>query len=290
MKHTKSFLFLLIALILLGNSCSSLPGKKETRSLDVKNKAAGYQKDGITQFNAGRYEQALDLFDLAYQLNASVDNEEGLVLTLNSIGKTKLADTNKEEAFESFSIALAIAERLKDELLIMLTKGNIADYYIKEDETDSAYSLLTEELNKIEGIKSEESAYLAHNLSLVLRKQKKYDEALVYLNRSLEYNFKNDAFRALAGDFYMKASIYSLQANYAEALLFALEALQYDKMIEYPQGIAADLDALSIISLKMGNESESEIYRKRSAVVLEAIGNINNIESEKIELDDNQDQ
>jgi len=289
MKYTKYFLYLLIVLFFLASSCSSLPGKEETGTLEVKNKAAGYQKDGISQFNSGRYEQALDMFKLAYQLNASIDNEEGMVLTLNSLGKTKLAELEEDESFEYFTRALIIAERLNDEFLLMQTKGNIADFYIKLDKIDKAYSLLNEEYNKIKSVNNEESAYIAHNLSLVLRKQKKYDEALLYLNQSLTYNLKNNALMALAGDYYMKASIHSLQKKYTEAFEYAKKALYYDKMIEYSRGIAADLDALSIISFKMGNKEDAESYKTRSTAVLEAIANINSIEVENIELDANQD-
>ncbi|MBI9098966.1 MAG: tetratricopeptide repeat protein [Spirochaetaceae bacterium] len=283
----RKILILFLILSFISNSCSSLPGKKDLRSLEIKNKAVKFQKDGISQFNAGRYKQALDFFNIAFLLSASIDNEEGLVLTLNSIGRTKLAESENEEAYESFSKALIIAERLGDSLLIMKTIGNLADYYIMTGDLDRAFSLLTDSLEEADGIKSTESAYLAHTLSLVFRKRGEYDESLEYLNKSLTYNLKNNAFRALASDYYMMASIYSLQLNYNEALHFAQEALKYDKMIEYSQGIAADLEALAIISGKMGNTEISEIYLNRSIAVLNAINNVNELEVQK--LDPNND-
>lgn len=287
MKRLISTFTLIIITILTLSSCSSLPGKKEIRTLDVRNKAAVYLKEGIFQFNAGRYAQALDLFDLALQLNRSLDNEQGIVLTLNSIGKTMLALNRNEEAIEIYTKALDIAKRLNDELLIMRTKGNIAAYYIKGNEIEKAYEILEAELNKIDSVKNEESAFLAHTMSLVLRKKNEYESALTYLNRSLAYNIKNDAFKALASDYYMMASIHSLQKRYEEAFAFALDALNYDKMIEYSRGIADDLEALSLISGKLGNESDSDMYRQRSAAVLEAIANINKIENEITEIKEN---
>ena len=277
-------------IILIISSCSTLPGKVDTRTLEIKNKAAEYQKDGITQYNAGRYSQALDLFDLAYNLNASVDNEKGIVITLNSIGKTKLAESEYDNALNLFHSALLIAERLEDDLLILRTIGNLGDYYIKIGEVDSAYELLISKFGTIDSIKNEESAYLAHSLSLIFRKKGQYDEALIYLNQSLKYNLKEDAYRALAADYYMLASINSLQSNYLEARTYAEEALKYDKMIEYPQGIAADLLALSIISEKMGNHEDSEVFKKRADTVLNAIGSINKIENEQSEPENDQTQ
>ncbi len=286
----KIIVLIIIPIISVFFSCSSLPGKVDPRSLAVKNKAASYLKDGITQYNSGRYTQAIDLFQLAYQLNASVDNEVGIVVALNSIGKTKLAQGKTDEAFTLFNQALTTSERLEDEQLLLRTKGNLGDYYTKTGELDNAISVLKSELDKIEKIENEESAYIAHSYSLILRKKGEYDKALTNLNRSLDYNLKEDAFRPLASDYYMMASILSLKGNYSEALLYALNALKYDKMIEYPQGIAEDLDALSIISGKLDNIIDSDIYKKRAIAVREAIGNT--VEREKLEseLENNQTQ
>lgn len=202
---SKPYVFIL--LIILGvTSCSSVPGRKETRTLDRRNKVSVYQEDGITQFNSGRFSQALDYFELAYELNASIDYEE--------------------------------------------------------------------------------SAFLAHTMSLILRKRSQYGKALNYLSSSLSYNQKNNAYRALAEDYYIMSSINSFQEKYTEAFGYAEKALDCDKMIEYSPGIAADLEALSLIAKKMGKEDDSEMYLERSNAVLEAIGNINKI---KTELDENQD-
>lgn len=288
--RTLKLLQLLILTMLVVSSCSSLPGRADTRTLVIKNKAAGYQDDGIRQYNSGRYNQALDLFELAYQLNASIDNGEGMVLTLNSIGKTKMSELKYVEALEFFEKAIIMSERINDRLLILRSRGNLGDYYSKIGELDTAYELLFREMENQKSINSEESAYIAHSLSLILRKKGNYDEALVYLEQSLNFNKKEKAYRALAADYYMLASINSLQKKYPDAFFYAKEALHFDKMIEYSQGIASDLDALSIISDKMGNLIEAENYKKRSEAVLNAISNINEIEIEETELDNNQAQ
>jgi tetratricopeptide (TPR) repeat protein len=281
------YLLLLFSVL---SSCSSLPGQSEVRNLEKKNKAAGYLENGIRQYNSGRYTQAVDLFQLAYQLNASVDYEEGIILALNSIGKTKLAELKHDEAFDYFQKALAVSERIDNRDLILQTKGNLGDYYAKTGDLEKAYNLIFEEIKREKSITTVESAYLAHSLSLILRKQGKYEDALDFLNESLAYNQKHKAYRAMAADYYMMSSLYSLQKNYQEAMDLALQALEYDKMIEYSQGIAADLEALSRISGKMGNKEESEMYKVRSGIVLKAIGIVNEIENEQMEIENNLSQ
>lgn len=272
-----------VILIFSSLSCSSLPGKKDVRTLDTKNKAAEYLKSGIAQFNGGRYSRALDLFELAYQFNASVDHEEGVVAAMNSIGRTYLFEGKGEEALEIFESALKTSIRLNDRPLIMATKANLSDYYVKEEDFQTAETLLVEELNTYGKIDTSESALLAHNLSLVLRKGERYEEALIWLNQSLAFNSKNDFFRALAADYYMLSSIYSLMGQYETAYQNALSALEFDKMIEYPQGIASDLEALSIITGKMGRDDESLSYSERQKAVLEALKAINQISDEQSE-------
>lgn len=270
-----------IFLILSMFSCSSLPGKKDPRTLETRNKAAGYLKDGVTQFNGGRYSRALELFELAYQLNASVDNEAGIVQSLNSMGKTFLYQGDLPSAIGFFQKAMEMALRIGDRQLIQKTKANISDYHIKKGDLDSAYALLEEELSFYGKVDSAESSQLARNLSLVLRKEKKYDDALAWVNKSLQFDGKSGEFKDLAADYYMLASISSLQNNYDAAMNYALKALEYDKMIEYSQGIAADLEALAIISEKTGDLESSAIYNERRRTVIEALKAINQIEEKE---------
>lgn len=290
MKAGFRIVYVLLIVLWVCSSCSSLPGKKEIRTVDIRNKAAEYHKDGINQFNSGRYAQALDLFDLAYKLNASIDYEEGLAITLNSIGRTKLATGEKSVSLEAFTKALSVSERLNNIALIQTSKNNLAEYYLNEEDLINAYDILSEELADSDVSKSKENAKLAHTLSLVLRKQGKYDEALIYLNRSLKYNMKNDMYRGLAADYYMLASIYSLRSKYDEALNYALEALKNDKIIEFSHGIAADLEALSIISSKMGSKEDAEIYKMRAQTVLDAISTLNKIDDDNRVSDNTQVQ
>ncbi|MBB6478625.1 tetratricopeptide repeat protein [Spirochaeta isovalerica] len=282
MNKSGKLTFVLFVLILLAG-CSSLPGKKETKNVELKNKAADYLKNGTSQYNAGRYSRALDFFEKAEQLNASLDYEEGLVAVYNSIGQTKMMEGLFEEAIDYLNDALEIALRLENEALILSTTGNLADYYMKVEDLDEAERILRDSLPSPDDADSDEKAMLAQKFSLLLRKKGLYNESLAFLESSVSYHEKNKQYKALASDYYMMASVYSLKREYDRAVFFGEEALRYDKLVEFSQGIAADLQALSIILEKAGREAESRIYAQRYEKARKAINAINNTEDEQID-------
>ncbi|MCK5735091.1 MAG: hypothetical protein KAH21_01385, partial [Spirochaetaceae bacterium] len=62
-------------------------------------------------------------------------------------------------------------------------------------------------------------------------------------------------------------------------------ALEADKSREYSPGIAADLRALAIISVKAEKYEEAEDYYRRSWLAWKALGRIDDAESARIELE-----
>jgi len=276
-------LFVGLILFLLA-SCSSLPGKKETRVLETRNKAAEYLNNGTVQFNSGRYDRALELFQISYQLNASIDYEEGIVAAFNSIGKTYILKSRYDDAKIILDKAMEIALRLNNQALIQASVGNLADYFLKTENFKEAEGLLRENLPSPASVTTDESALLAHKLSLLLRKKGAYDEALIYLASSLKYHEKKSLYKALASDYYLMASIYSLMKDYERAEFYGKEALRYDKMIEFSQGIASDLEALSTIMERAGKEEEASIYAERYERAMSAISALNKIDDDSRDL------
>lgn len=280
-KITFLFYSAVILVLLLLGACSTLPGKEDNKIVETKNKAAESLNKGIFQFNAGRYDRALVLFEQALILNSSLDYEEGVVTVLNSIARTKLILGDEDEALSLLNKAMETAKRLGDESLVLISSGNLAEFYIKTGDLIKAEIILEEKLPDPTVIDTDEEALLGQKYSLLLRKRKQYDRSLIYLQSTLNYHMEKDSFKELASDYYMMASIHSLKKEYEQAISFGKKALQYDKMIEYPQGIAADLDALSIIFEKAGQSEQAVIYTQRYKSVIDAINAINQIEDER---------
>ena len=69
----------------------------------------------------------------------------------------------------------------------------------------------------------------------------------------------------------MIASLYSKKGDYAGALSQANEALKYDKQVENSLGIAKDLQALGIISMKNGRNEKAYDYFIKSYMVFQTL-------------------
>ena len=78
--------FILLSIIL--TSCSSIKGVDSEISNEKRNRAAEYAQLGTKFFSDSDYEKALDFFFLSLKQNISIDNDEGIIESYNSIGKT----------------------------------------------------------------------------------------------------------------------------------------------------------------------------------------------------------
>ncbi len=99
-----------------------------------------------------------------------------------------------------------------------------------------------------------------------------YAKALEYFDKSLQINTANKLIESAAADYYMIASVYSLQARYEEAVKSAETALSLDKKIESSPGIAQDLYALGLIETRRKDLAAAYDYFQRAYLVFVTLG------------------
>ncbi len=241
-------------------SCSSAPKKTDT-VLEKKNLAAEYTEFGNSYFNQGNYKQALEFFALSLSANISVDNEEGIAQSTNSIGKVLVAIGELDLAEKNFSKSLDLSYKIDSPLLIIQSANNLGEVYMQRDELEKAVSLFQEALKQINDPdrgpsgkedKRAEGAIVFHNLGSAYKKLNELDEALTFLENAAEINLELKRFEELASNYYMIASIHSKNGDYDTALNYANLALQNDKMVENSLGIGQDLYALGAIHARAG--------------------------------------
>lgn len=119
--------------------------------------------------------------------------------------------------------------------------------------------------------KSKDSAILLHNIGVAYKRLDNYQEAEKYLLRSIKLNKENNKFKELASDNYILSSLYSKRKQYSDALVFIDKALEFDKRTENSYGIAKDLYAKGIIQKKSDSVKESYYTFKRDALIYESL-------------------
>ncbi len=253
-------------------SCSSAPKQREEIT-DKKNRAAEYTKFGNAHYNEGRYKQALQFFTLALNDNISVDNEEGIVLSYNSIGKVYMAVGYDDQAEDNFSRAVTLAEKLGNPGLIAQSRTSLAEVYLERGDLDEAEFLLEEALLGIEegGPPGQDLAIIYHNIGTVYKKRGMLEEANDNFQRALEINLNLKQYAEIASNYYMIASIHSKRGDYALAREMIDLALSYDKRVENSLGIGKDLFAKGMIEEKAGNDLQAYESFEKSFQVYRAM-------------------
>ncbi len=273
-----SSLLLLLIVSALSFSCSSAPEEAET-VVETKNKAAEYADFGNKYYEESQYDQALKFFNLALDYNISIDNEEGMIQSYNSIGKVLLAAGEEDRAEENFITAFTIAEKTGNNALLLESNNNLGEIYLFKGDFNKALEYFEKALVLIgeDKEKDPKTAILYHNTGTVHKRLGNYQRAVEYLEKALEINTGNNKYVGMAANYYMIASIFSKKEQYTEAVNYALLALENDKLVENSSGIAKDMLALGIISRKAGNIADAYEYYKKSFMVYETLNLITEV-------------
>lgn len=278
MKHSVVLSVLLFIAGCMFFSCSSAPkNTDEQTTSDVKNQAAEYAGYGDNYFNRAQYDQALKFFEMALKENISVNNEEGIVKTYNSIGKVYMAQGLNQYARSTFTLAYELAETLEDNILISRTENNIGELFLRNGQSEEALEMFVKAIDRLDGIefdkKDKESnqkdhrPILYHNTGQAYKQQGDLDNALSFLQKALTLNLEDENYKNMADNYYALASVHSKKGMYPQAEEFALLALENDKIIENSVGIAKDLLALGFINEKADNPADALVYYKKSYLV-----------------------
>jgi len=265
-------------------ACSSVPPAKQQID-DVKTRAAQSSDAGNSYFRQGQYAQALRMFQDSLDLNLSVDNREGAVLSYSSIGKALLATGDTAGARKAFQNAHSISDDLKDQTLITRSQLNIAELYLKlggqatdatADENNAHAISILEQLTAGITAKSNEddTAVIYHDLGTAYARKARFSDAIDYLKRALALNEKLKRVPEQAANHYMLASVYSRENQFIEASTEIETALALDKKWENSPGIGEDLYAAGKIAERAGEREKAYGFYSRSLSVFLAIDSV----------------
>ncbi len=270
-KKTAAAAALITALLFL-SGCSSLPkGQEQAPVSQSRLKAAEYTAAGNTRLNRGDFAMAVTFFEMARDMNLSVDHQEGAAESYNSLGMVYLATGELIEAEAQFLRAASIARSLDDPGIEGRTLGLQGELMLARGDTAAARELINRGL----ALLSDDDlgrAILLHNLAAAHKQEQRFPEAEEALGKAVVLNEKNKQYSELGGNYYLLASLSSLQGRYQEALGYAAKALKNDKIIENHLGIALDLFAFGRIYQNQGEWLLAHDHFFRAFLVYETLG------------------
>lgn len=252
-------------------SCSSAP-KGSGPVYAKRNQAAQYGKQGDSLFASGNYPDAMSFYRQALEANVSIDNDEGVIVSRNAIGKTYAASGMDKEARGEFGLAMALARRLSLPRLEAQSLCFLAELELAAGGTDEAMALLAS-AERLAGGDEPTAAIILHDYGIAYKQKGDYAAALRSLERAAAINSRLKRPAEYASNCYLIASVRLKAGDPAAARRAALLALETDKEIENSLSIATDYYALGKIALAEGDDGEA-YYCFQKALAIEIIANM----------------
>jgi tetratricopeptide (TPR) repeat protein len=259
------------AALLLVAACSTAP-KQTDEVTAVKTQAAQDSTTGEGYLRQGRSVLALQFFTQSLSEYTSIDDEQGIITAYNAVGKTYMAMGSLDMAEDMFTRARDRARAFSPALLFVST-NNLGELFLARGDAAKALALFEEALAMPASSRSpQQEGILHHNLGTAQKNLGNLEEALASYKTSLDINLAKKLNAEAASDYYMIASVRSLQGDYAEADRNAQLALTFDKRIENSPGIGQDLFALGLIARKRADLATAFDYFQRSYLVFTTVG------------------
>jgi tetratricopeptide (TPR) repeat protein len=264
-------------------SCSSAPPRSDTLTA-VRDQAAQNSGYAEAYFRQGRYDLALQFFTQSLNENTSIDYAEGITQSYVAIGKTYMAMGSLDMA-EDILVKAKEKSRVAGPSLFFSSSNGLGELYLAKGDPQKALTVFEEALSMPATSRTPaQTALLLHNLGTAQKNLGNLPEALEYFGKSLDINTAGKLIESAAADYYMIASVYSLQARFDDAVKSAEMALSLDKKVESSPGIAQDLYALGLISIKRKDLAAAYDYFQRSYMVYVTLGSKSGMKKALAEL------
>ncbi len=266
MKSSKQYV-LAVAGLWLFFSCSSappLPDRVDTQ----KNSAAGYLTYGQNDFDQGRYDQALKLFQLALSVNTSVDYTKGIAVSYNSVATALMALGRYPEARQALEAGEQAAQDAKNPDLVAQNLVLRAQWFLAQNQTSGAQSLL--KAAQPFPLTSE-GARLWQAWALVEQNLQHPEAARLALQQALTLNTATGDKKAQASNWFMIGSLDSQAGQTQTAFEDLQKALRFDKDEENSVAIGQDLRVLGLLAEKLGSLETAYDFLLRSERLFQAV-------------------
>lgn len=243
-------------------SCSSAP-KPVAEVVARKNQAAEYSKLGDGFLAKRDYASALRFYEESLRENRAVDNVEGVVISMNSVGRVYLAAGRLDDAEATFREALDYAGPLKNPSFRALALANLGEALYARGEADAAMEAFQEAV-PLSARDERTLAVLLHDRAVVYRDRGEWESAESDLRRAAGINQRLKRLAEYGANLYLLGNIAHKKGNTQSALDLLRQALEADRKAENSAGIAADLEALAVLSRGQSAGEDAFHYYRRA--------------------------
>ena len=236
--------------------------------------ASSVNNKGYLAYSLGDYKQAIELYEISFDLYQSILDKDGLATCLNNIGSIYDDRGNTEEALSYYLRSLEFVEQIGDREGIAIALNNIGYVYSDKGQIEKSLECYRKSIKILEEIG--EKQFLAttyNNVGYIYKMQDDNEIALGYYNKSLKI-FKEIGFEeGEAGSYNNIGQIYAVIDN-AKALEFYQKSLEIQQKIRHRKGEAEASNNIGALFEKIGEYKEAYYYYSLSLEIRKEIGDV----------------
>lgn len=243
-----------------------------TQSFNIRKQAgdlAGqgycYRAFGNISYDNNDYKKALEYYLSAATLFEKVNDLKGLSGTYIWIGNVFNDGLRQfDKAVEYFNKSLAIADQLKDSVLIGYNYNNLgqANYYQKKYKEALYYYDLCMRIKTLKG-DLRGTANTNNNISTVFFDLKKYDSAIIYNDSALHTRLKINDKKGVATSYLNAGNIFLILEKYEQAFDNYQLAIKVANEIDFKEPVIEAYNGLSQYYEAKGDTKEALSFYKK---------------------------
>lgn len=177
---------------------------------DKKGMSVTMNNIGVVFKKMKKYPEALEYFRKTLKLKEELGEKKGIAYSLNNIGNIYQTVDNYDKAIEFLGKALKIKEELGDVSGIASSLNNIGNCYNNKGDYTKALGYYLKSLDSYSELKDTAGIATSYlNIANINIKLNKYDDAELYLDKSIRFGKDNNKLDVVALTYYSYSLLYS---------------------------------------------------------------------------------
>lgn len=228
---------------------------------------------GVSYHSRSIYHQAMDYYQLSYDIRKLIDDKVGIGESLNRISIIHDVRGEYEKALDYCLQSIKILEGEKDKKALARSYNNqgIIHYILRDIKKAEELSLKALEYSK----NVDEDLILANShehLGIIYIYKQDYEKAINHIKRSLELRLPENDKSGLAGSYENLAIINRRLGKYDNALMYYNKSIELKKDINSVRGVASSLTGIGLTYSAMGEYKKSLGYLTQALEIRNQLG------------------
>ena len=238
-----------------------------------KEEADRLLKKGYQQYQAGQFQESLQLFQQALTIYQDIGERRWEAVSLIGIGVVYESLYQHEEVINHYKQSLAMFQEIGEQKLTGYLMQSLGNAYYKLGQYEKAIYYNQQSLAIKEEIEDKEGiADSLNNLGLVYRSMGQYEKAIYYNQQSLAIKEEIGHKEGIADSLNNLGLVYENLGQYEKAIYYYQQSLVIQQEIGDKEGIAYSLNNLGLVYENLGQYEKAIYYYQQSLVIFQEIG------------------